>query len=406
MPTVDPTLIERIKRDISIADLVAEHYTVVGMGRTLTTAEHDSLKIFTRNNSFTWYSQSGQKGKALGGSVIDWYMHAHNVDRRTAIEELKARLDGGLTTPTVIARKSAAQTASKPVEYEWMSSLWQQKYVALVDAAQAQLFSSAGGAGQDYLLGRGLEPSTWLAFRLGLALYWNPDLKRNEPAIVMPWYAADGKTLRGVRFRFLQVHKIDVGKDRQDVFSRKTTSAEGSGQFTGAFFGMQALETGIPSLSTFVCCEGELNCCSIWQTARDTHLDVLSLGSERATLSDKQIDFAKQYRHLIVWFDKNEVAKQQAVALGAHKYSSPNSQDANDLLRVGLLGGLLCELRRRACKEDLHLLEMLLWDLWDATRLPNGIDKGAAEKLLQLARALSRYAPVYEPEAGRWIAGE
>lgn len=85
------TELERIKTQISIADLIAKSgLTVIGKGHTLTTAEHDSLKIFTNNNSWTWYSQSGQRGKALGGSVIDWYMHTNKCSQRDAIQSLRA----------------------------------------------------------------------------------------------------------------------------------------------------------------------------------------------------------------------------------------------------------------------------------------------------------------------------
>jgi hypothetical protein len=50
--------VDRIKREIPIESLIAQSgLTVAGKGHTLTTVEHDSLKIFIRNNSWTWYSQ-------------------------------------------------------------------------------------------------------------------------------------------------------------------------------------------------------------------------------------------------------------------------------------------------------------------------------------------------------------
>ena len=74
-------IIEQIKEAIRIEDLIGQTHTVTGRGPTLTTVEHDSLKIFTRTNSWYWYSI----GK--GGDVLDWYQHQHGCDLATAIDE-------------------------------------------------------------------------------------------------------------------------------------------------------------------------------------------------------------------------------------------------------------------------------------------------------------------------------
>lgn len=80
MATITP--IEEIKSRIKIESLIAESLTVVGHGRTLTTREHDSLKIFTQNG--TWH----QFSSAEGGDIFDWYQRVNKCDFRTALEEL------------------------------------------------------------------------------------------------------------------------------------------------------------------------------------------------------------------------------------------------------------------------------------------------------------------------------
>ena len=52
--------VEQIKEKIKIQDLIGESLTVTGRGHTLTTKEHDSLKIFTKTG--TWHQFSSGEG--------------------------------------------------------------------------------------------------------------------------------------------------------------------------------------------------------------------------------------------------------------------------------------------------------------------------------------------------------
>lgn len=79
------SVIDQIKTATPIADLIAETFTLAGRGRVLTTAEHDSLKIWTDTNTWYWFSQ------ATGGDVLDWVQHLHRCDLAAAIEILTAR---------------------------------------------------------------------------------------------------------------------------------------------------------------------------------------------------------------------------------------------------------------------------------------------------------------------------
>ena len=147
--------IERIKRDIPIEELIARSFTVTGRGHTLTTEEHDSLKIFTNNNTFTWYSQEGKNGKALGGSVIDWYMHIHGVSTAEAINALWAMLDGG-SIP--IQPRPKVQDKPKHKEEEWRSPQWQRTAGKALGVAQVALLDE----GQFHRrVGPGIFVRTW-----------------------------------------------------------------------------------------------------------------------------------------------------------------------------------------------------------------------------------------------------
>ena len=297
-----------------------------------------------------------------------------------------AQLTGG-TLPSATQRKPERRQPSKQA----IAPDWQRKATLTLQAAQERLLEMESERGQEYLLGRGIEPQTWLQFGLG----YRPntpipgsDGKETAPAICMPWYA--GGKLTAIRYRFLEV---------QD--GHKQTAEPGS-QFAGRLFGGQGLPHWLSFSSSdgkfermcdLVICEGEINAVSIWQVAGDTNLHVLSLGSESAKLTDAMVAFAKRYRHVIVWADRAEVARNlQAVIPMAHSITSPGGKDANDLLRDGLLGAVLSMARLRSCGND-HEREGLLWDLWDGARGCFG-DAGTKQVIRHLATELGRKAMV------------
>ena len=261
---------------------------------------------------------------------------------------------------------------------------WRAEAEAVVKAAQYTLFNAAL-CGGEYLQRRGLEPETWQAFGWGLTTY------KERWAIVMPWYRA-GK-LNAIRYRYLE-----PTPDGQRLI------AHPGSKFSGALYGGQALEPGAEGLRTLVLCEGEINAASIWQIAHESRLDVLSLGSESAKLTDAMIKYAEQFRHIIVWMDKREVAAKLRGQLPARTVAtaSPDGKDANDLLRAGTLGGYLTALRVRACGDNAKHREGLLWDLMDTARLPLGIDAGTGAAAWKLAGELGREVKLYQCPDGAW----
>jgi hypothetical protein len=176
--------------------------------------------------------------------------------------------------------------------------------------------------GREYLAKRGIMPATWAAFDLGYADAWQPRRKQRLPALILPWKKDD--KIKALQYRF-------IGDD--------ITHGERFGQKAGGertLFGVDLLA----SRPALIFVEGELNAVSIWQVASDL-VDVVSFGPEdnidRATPYMRAV--ASGYKRVIVWADKPERALHAQTAIGREStpVQSPNGQDANDLLRAGLL---------------------------------------------------------------------
>ncbi len=281
-------------------------------------------------------------------------------------------------------------------------SLWTAQ-VALTTAA-AQPWSTDAHADRlavQYLQKRSLSMATAQRFGLGCAMAWRPGAKRRDLALAMPWYDA-GQQLTGIRYRF--VPSVD------DAGLSKLTADAGS-VFSG-LYGQHVL-TRWPTdgrrterLRTLVVVEGELNAMSIAQVAggvgerHDWRVDVVSLGSETQRLSADDVAFCKRYGRRLTWMDKRDVAAQVAAQIGgADALASPGDQDANDLLRSGLLGGFLAA-TLVATASSTAAVEGVLWDLFDAAR--HGVDVMTASIIDQTARRIGRSAHLAERSDGLW----
>jgi hypothetical protein len=66
----------------------------------------------------------------------------------------------------------------------------------------------------------------------------------------------------------------------------------------------------------------------------------------------------------------------------------------------------LTAVRVRACGNDTHAREGLLWDLVDMARLPMGIDAGTAAAAVKLAGELGKTVRLEACPDGQWRAGE
>jgi hypothetical protein len=313
------------------------------------------------------------------GDAIEFTQWLNGCDFKEAVATLT-----GAAMPTPATRRTP--TTKRPTE---QPEDWQRNATTIVDNAHARLFNDSdiqAEAGRAYLDSRAIEPHAWQAFKLGYkhdAPLPGTEGKQRAPAIVIPWYK--GGKLCAIRYRFLQWHEYtdSEGKQRRE----KQTALPGSG-FAGVLYGGQALDLSAVSLSTLVICEGELNACSIWQAAKDSRADVLSLGSESATITAAMQEYAGRYATTIIWLDREERAQAFMAALpGTYGIKSPNGQDANDLLQAETLGGFLALHRFQAAKNR-HEQERVLWDLWDAAQVWPGADASTNEVMRHIAKVL------------------
>lgn len=164
------TQVEEIKSKLKIEELIGETLTVIGRGRTLTTKEHDSLKIFTTTQSWHWFSQ------AKGGDIFDWYQIQHKCDFRTALEELAKQAAVELRQLTEVQRTEiATQRAAQTVRFEILEMA--ASYYAAV------LWSPDGELGRRYCAGRGWTDETIKRERIGFCPAWGDKkaLSAQEP---------------------------------------------------------------------------------------------------------------------------------------------------------------------------------------------------------------------------------
>lgn len=303
------------------------------------------------------------------GDVIEFVMWMNGCDFKTAVSILT---DTPLPAPTT---KRTPDAKRNKVEFD------ASKATTLATTAHNRLLDDndhQADAGRAYLDSRGIESHTWLAFKLGYShnvAIPGTEGKERAPAIVMPWYRR-GK-ICAIRYRFLAHHG-----------NHKQTALYGS-SFAGTLYGGQTIGENSPELSTLVICEGESNACSIWQVSRYTHLDVLSLGSESASITPSMINVASRYASVICWLDREERAKAvMAILTNAYGIKSSDGQDANDLLQSGMLGGFMAMHRFQAAK-DRTAQKRVLGDLMDASCVWQGVDEGTSEVIRHIAEVLS-----------------
>lgn len=349
--------LDRIKREIPIETLIAQSFTIVGKGHTLTTVEHDSLKIFTQNNSWTWYSQDGRVGRNLGGSVIDWYKHVHRCSDGEAIRALSAMLDGGVV-PTM-PKPRPIERKEQPAA--WKSPQWQTEARRRLETAQAALYdenNAAAAAGRAYLADRGIRFDMWVAFGLGFGEAWNIKAGCNMPALWIPWM---NREITYIAARFIGVKKDDPKADRiLPAVGAKLHPGDDKRYWGVRFlFGLQHCREAAPGeLETLFLVEGEANAISIFQCTFGLYAaDVLSFGP-RANLRNAGVaplaaKVAQRYRRVFVWADEpSDAVRALGTIPNALPIRSPRidgkEHDANDLLRAGMLGDVIFDLIRLA----------------------------------------------------------
>ena len=265
-----------------------------------------------------------------GGDVIDYVQRREQIAFQQAIEFL---VGDQACVPHLQMR---VQPKARPVTMpSWTQPAWQSAAQVLVQEAEACLADDgptgqAGAAARAYLAGRGFQPATWRAWRLGFHLAWQPVRREALPAITLPWFGADG-TLQAVQYRY-----FGPGIARHDRFGQKAGGQR-------SLFGLHRLS----GQATLIITEGELNAISCWQVAQPW-ADVLSIGSQenvrQARVSETLKSAALPYRRIIAWLDERELALTVADRIAPFNGTaiwSENGLDANDLLQRGLLAARL-----------------------------------------------------------------
>ena len=350
-----------------------------------------------------WFCRQCHTERGDSVSLLQWL--TPGLGFREAVAQLTGQ---GVAAP--------ATTRRQPVQHrraETQPRQWREVAERIAGEAYTRLWSPEGDAGREYLEQRGIESSTALQFGLG----FRPDAplpgtagKQRAAALVLPWRSGGMYgACYAIRYRFLETQVYEDAEGRQRA---ERLVAETGSQFAGKLYGSQGLpswvmrptaEPGAERLRWLLLCEGEINALSCWQVAHFSDLDVVSIGSESAKLSESVIGLFQRYGRVLVWADRAEVAQRlMATMPGAYGVRSPGGKDANDLLRSGHLGGFLAAVRADAATSTVQL-ERLLWALWDSAGILEGIDASSAAVLNSLAAKLGKDAPLAEPEPGRWV---
>lgn len=310
----------------------------------------------------------------------------HNVSQGQAV----AMLDGGVSWRPVAPVHKVAATVGATVDFAEYAT-------PILLRAQALLASPEGAAARAYLASRGLTPATWRTFGLGCVASRSltSDRTQSAPAVCWPVYSHDTHALVALRFRYICATPTG---DRYDSLSGSRTQGHMFGTDVLPAFVLMARDEDVKDVCTLrclVCCEGELNAMSVWQACQDTNVDVLSTGSQSVRrLPDWTVQLASRYGATLTWFDEAERAAAIAQQLpGAVAVRSPvqdgKAQDANDVLRRGLLAGLIAKLRLSALRDE-TLRESVFFQLWDVLHEAQTPDAGVVRVLQELGTELGK----------------
>jgi len=178
-------------------------------------------------------------------------------------------------------------------------------------------------AGGKYLLGRGLKPATWAAWRMGFG-FW---CKYEFQSIVLPWYAPD-HALVGVS------HRLIAPTDDQPKAPWQLGMA---GNAKGLLCGWHTHQ----ARPILIIAEGVINATSLYQAIGDV-ADILTPGSENVTPKRWDMERLRQWARVVVWADQPATATAWGRAIGTKLRICSTSingvkVDANDLLLRGEL---------------------------------------------------------------------
>lgn len=185
---------------------------------------------------------------------------------------------------------------------------------------------------RDYLRSRGIQENLWCSHLLGFNYAYDPEVKRRRPALVIPHFDS-AMNLLAIKFRF-----IDHDPDGLRYISRK-----GSKLY---FYGLEGIKD---NQKTMLIIEGELNRLSVLQVLEDPSVAVISPGAENINPAQKALlpIITRSFLRVIIWMDDPGKAIELQSIVGKQRcknddiFQAPNGQDANDLLRAGIMPAFL-----------------------------------------------------------------
>lgn len=271
----------------------------------------DRFVLKQTSNGWRWLCRHCTDTRYL--DAIDYVQRRDNLSLAEAIRAL-----GGEYTPAPLPKPPAPPPpqAEKPFDRDvWMARV-----------ADACLRLDFGGnpTVRAYLQRRCLGRAIQMAAGLGAGDHYDPTLKRERPALWIPYVSGD--ELTGVKFRF-------VDDDPQGL---RYTSARGSQA------GLYLPYGTLLASGTLVVVEGELNALSIQQEF--PKLDCVSIGSQTVTerVRDQLRAIVQFYDRVLLWVDEPTKAEELKQTLpDAQVVTSPVADgaklDANALLQQGIL---------------------------------------------------------------------
>ncbi len=333
--------IQNIKQTVEIIPLLGYELKPAGayhVGACPFCGGTDRLTVKHTPTGDRWHCRQCGDGKYH--TVIDFVMKRDNCDFKTALSTL-----GGDVSKPITPK---AQPRPKPKPITLPDSAWQEKALKHITAAADRLDSDDGKAGHEYLTRRGLSRGTWYAWLLGYVVMFDPKIKRQRPALVIPWLDMDttGETIIAVKYRFMD--------DEPDGLRYSAMSGS-----VPLLFGLQDANK---SHDTLLLVEGEFNTLSIWQ-CHPCSVTALSFGSESGGRVDILQAIALRYQHVFVWADDvwskgGQRAKDlSGLVKGRGKQiqsvrENNVKHDANQLLQVGALADFLTAILGVECLEN------------------------------------------------------
>lgn len=252
-------------------------------------------------------------------SVIDYVMARDQIDFIGACKIF----DNGLPQPATNKNKPAAQVVKQAPDADT-----QARMLATMDKAAEALEEPEGLAAQEYLFERGLNPTTWEAWHIGAAVVYDAKIKKNRPAISIPWYYMDAQreVITAIKYRF-----IDNEPD-----GLRYTAAPGS------VFVLFGAWSAISTDHVLLLVEGEINALSLWQCL-PRGVSVLSIGSDSNGRPEMIAKITDRYNSVFVWCDDaaRTLKYKAMISKPARGLQSPIIDgvkiDANTLLQRGRL---------------------------------------------------------------------